>query len=131
MRDGTLDGNVVAEIGIAIAVEHLLRAGFLVAVPIVDDGYDLLALRGRRCWRIQVKATARPGKDGRRVRIRRGKRKFQYCPKHIDAFVCVHVLERKCVCVSVASCFRDSWVNFRWHEHADFSALHRIRRRAR
>ena len=126
--DGSLAGQIVGEIGVAIAVERLLRAGFLVAVPIVDDGYDLLAFSGRRCWRLQVKATGSTGKNGYRVRIGRGKSKRKrYCPKHVDAIIAVHILSRACVCSSVADCGTAAWLYFSQHKDGDFSPLLRIR----
>lgn len=126
--DGSLAGQIVGEIGVAIAVERLLRAGFLVAVPIVDDGYDLLAFSGRRCWRIQVKATGGTRENGTRVRIGRGRSKNKrYCPKHVDAIVAVHIRSRVCVCASVASCGSAAWLNFSQHKDGDFSPLLRIR----
>lgn len=123
--DGSLAGQIVGQIGVAIAVERLLRAGFLVAVPIVDDGYDLLAFSGRRCWRIQVKATS----ANTRVRIGRGRAKAKrYCPKHVDAIVAVHIRSRVCVCASVASCGSAAWLNFSQHKDGDFSPLLRIQK---
>jgi hypothetical protein len=131
MQHGRLEGNVVAEIGVAIAVEHLLRAGFLVAVPIVDDGYDLLAFSGRRCWRLQVKATSMESGRSPRVCVRRGARKrIEYSARHVDAFIGVHVTRRLVVCVPVASCRGKSWIYLRKHAHGDFSSLQRIKRRA-
>lgn len=127
--DGSLAGQIVGEIGVAIAVERLLRAGFLVAVPIVDDGYDLLAFSGRRCWRIQVKATAGEGRNSTRVRIGRGRAKTKrYCPKHVDAIVAVHIRNRICVCAAVADCGSAAWLNFSQHKDGDFSPLLRIRK---
>ncbi|MEB3207569.1 MAG: group I intron-associated PD-(D/E)XK endonuclease [Synechococcus sp.] len=127
--DGSLTGQIVGEIGVAIAVERLLRAGFLVAVPIVDDGYDLLAFSGRRYWRIQVKATASEGKNSTRIRIGCGKDKTKrYCPKHVDAIVAVHIRSRLCICASVASCGSAAWLNFSQHKDGDFSPLLRIQK---
>lgn len=123
------DGRVTCEIGIAMAVEGLLRAGFSVAVPLVDDGYDLLAFSERRYWRLQVKASSSRGKNARRISISRGKRKTtRYCSKHVDAFVCVNTRTRAVMCVPVASTASRAWVN--WsdaHRWGDFGVLHRIK----
>ena len=128
-REGSLDGRYVCEIGIAIAVERLLRAGFAVAVPLIDDGYDLLAFDARRYWRIQVKATSQNGRGGNRVRIRCGKNKRgSYCPTHVDAFVGVHVARRKVVCVPSSECGGKSHLYFRTRDgEADFGVLRRIK----
>ena len=67
--NGRLDGRYISEIGVSVAVERLLRDGYQVALPIIDDGYDLLAFCGRRYWRIQVKATACDTKNRYRIRI--------------------------------------------------------------
>lgn len=129
--DGSLRGQIVAEIGVAIAVEGLLRAGFLVAVPIVDDGYDLLAFSGRRCWRIQVKATGARNKNKGRVRIRRGQNKrSSYCPVHVDAFVAVQVETRVCVCVPVSECRTSHWISFSRYADGDFSPLLRVKHKS-
>lgn len=98
------NGKVISEIGVAMAVERLLRAGFRVAVPIVDEGYDLLAFDQRRYWRLQVKASEATGKWSRtRIRIVCGRRKnTRYCPKQVDAFVVVHTAKRIVMCVPVA-----------------------------
>ena len=123
------DGRVTCEIGIAMAVENLLRGGFSVAVPLVDDGYDLLAFYGRRYWRLQVKASASSGPNATRISIRRGKHKTgQYCRKHVDAFVCVNTRTRAVLFVPVASAAGRRWTNWssaeRW---SDVAVLHRIK----
>jgi len=124
------DGKVTCEIGVAIAVESLLRAGFSVAVPLVDDGYDLLAFHGRRHWRLQVKATAARGKNSCRIRIGRGRRKrLRYCSTHVDAFVCINTTSRTVMCVPVAATANRAWLN--WsdaHRWSDLSVLHRIKK---
>lgn len=123
------NGSVTCEIGLAMAVERLLRDGFAVAVPLVDDGYDLIAFAGRRYWRIQVKATASQGGNAGRIRIARGKgKKLRYCPTQVDAFVCVNVRTRVLMCVPVASTGGRPWLNWsdapRW---ADFGVLRRLK----
>lgn len=101
----SIHGKVISEIGVAMAVERLLRAGFRVAVPIVDEGYDLLAFDSRRYWRIQVKASQSKGKWSRtRIRISCGRsRKVRYCPTKVDAFVVVHTEKRIVMCVPVSA----------------------------
>lgn len=123
------DGRVVCEIGIAMAVERLLREGFAVAIPLVDDGYDLLAFQERQYWRLQVKATSTAGPNRSRIRLLRGAKKSQhYCPKHVDAFVLVNINTRAVACVPVAVTAGRSWFN--WsdaHRFADFGVLRRIK----
>jgi hypothetical protein len=123
------DGRVVGEIGVAVAVERLLRSGYAVAVPLVDDGYDLLAFSGRKHWRIQVKASAASGHHGRRVRLRRGRaRNEPYCPTHVDAFVLVNTRTGVVGCVPVAATNGSRWLY--WSSVAkwgDFSVLRKIK----
>lgn len=127
--DGALGGKVIGEIGVAMAVEQLLRAGYAVAIPIVDEGYDLIAFDGRRYWRVQVKATASTGKNGYRVRIGRGRDKRQaYCPKHIDAFVAVHIKRNLVMCVPAVIAVRRAWISFKQHaQWSDFGVMRRIK----
>lgn len=127
--DGSLNGKVIGEIGVAMAVEHLLRAGYAVAIPIVDDGYDLIAFDGRRYWRVQVKATASTGANGYRVRIGRGRNKrAAYCPKHIDAFVAVHIRKNIVMCIPAAVAVGRAWISFSKHaKWSDFGVLRQIK----
>lgn len=127
--EGPLDGRVIGEIGVAMAVERLLRAGYLVAFPIVDDGYDLLAFDDRRCWRIQVKATASDKQDHKRIRITKGsRRRERYEASSVDAFVLVNTRTNVVACIPVAATNGRRW--FRW-AHApkwqDMGVLRRIR----
>lgn len=121
------DGRFVAEIGMAMAVERLLRAGYHVARPVVDDGYDLIAYVGRRHWRIQVKATGSVRSNGCRIRVRRGNRRATpYSPKHVDAFVLVQTTTRTVLCIPVAH-VRGSWARFRKNaRYTDFGILRSI-----
>lgn len=127
-----IDGRVTCEIGIAMAVERLLRDGFAVAVPLVDDGYDLLAFDQRRCWRLQVKASASRGTNRYRIAIGRGKnRTLRYSPRHVDAIVCVNVRTREMLCVPVSRVRGRSYL--RWAEcrkWGDFRVLHGIKHSA-
>lgn len=127
--DGPLNGNVICEIGVAMAVERLLRNGYSVAIPIVDDGYDLLAFDGRRHWRIQVKATAACGQNRSRIRIGRGRKKTAfYCPKHVDAFIAVNIRTQIVMCVPVAKAVGRSWLNFSAHHlWSDFGVLRQLK----
>ena len=129
MSDGALGGKVIGEIGVAMAVERLLRGGFHVAVPIVDDGYDLLAFSERRYWRIQVKASASRSANRSRIRIRRGAgRKKPYSPNDIDAFIAVNVRTSVVMCVPVANVAGRAWLNWsqadKW---SDVGVLRRIK----
>lgn len=113
--EGSLDGRVIGEIGVAIAVERLLRAGFHVAIPIIDDGYDLLAFAGRQHWRIQVKASNSSSlRERNRIRISRGKaRTSLYCASHVDAFIAVNIRTGVVMCVPVAKTRGKRWLNWR------------------
>lgn len=127
--DGPLNGKVVGEIGVAMAVERLLRDGYSVAIPIVDEGYDLLAFDRRRYWRVQVKATRSEGKNRTRIRIGRGRNKrASYCPKHVDAFVVIHIGTNVAMCLPVAEAEGRAWLNFSEQERwSDFGVLRRIK----
>lgn len=130
MSEGTLDGKVIGEIGVSVAVEHLLRAGFSVAIPVVDDGYDLLACSGRTCWRIQVKATNAIGsRSGSRVRLRKGRNKtLRYTSSEVDAVIAVHVGKRSAICVPFSRCQHLSCLHFASHsQFTDFGILRSIK----
>lgn len=122
MGEGSPDGSVISQIGLAMAVDRLLRAGFHVAVPIVDDGYDLLAFDKRRYWRIQVKASqTQRGRNSLRIRFSCGRsRKQTYSPIHVDAFIAVHTLRNIVACVPVAATVGRPWLNWseshRWQD---------------
>lgn len=122
MCDGALSGNVIAEIGVAVAVERLLRAGFHVAVPIVDDGYDLLAFAGRRHWRIQVKASASRASNRNRIRIGKGSSRVdRYSHRHVDAFIAVNLRTKVVMCVPVSETAGRAWLN--WSESERWSDI--------
>jgi len=112
-----------------MAVERLLRAGFRVAIPVVDDGYDLLAFDDRRCWRLQVKSAGGGGcaHDRARVRITRGRRRGgRYSPEHVDAFIAVNVRTSVVMCVPTTEA-RGRWL--RWsaaHRWSDMGVLRSI-----
>jgi|694.fasta_scaffold30152_9 hypothetical protein len=128
--EGALDGRYVCEIGMSMAVERLLRSGYQVALPIIDDGYDILALDGRRCWRLQVKATARTaGKNKTRVRISRGGRKqLRYDASQVDAFVIANISTGMLLCVPFGKASGKSWINFSiGTQYADFQILRGIK----
>lgn len=128
MRHGALPSNVVAEIGIAMAVDRLLRSGFSVAIPIVDEGYDLLASEGRTTWRIQVKATGLREGGGRRVRAYRGHwHDTAYCPSLVDAFVALHVTDHLALCIPTRA-VTGRWIYFRkYRSYTDFGVLRSIK----
>jgi hypothetical protein len=129
MSEGSPDERFVSQIGVAMAVERLLRAGFHVAVPIVDDGYDLLACDVRRCWRIQVKASSSRGRNRSRIRIGRGQSKREaYDPRHVDAFVLVNTRTSAVMCVPVSETHGRKW--FSWlaaDKWSDMGVLRRIK----
>ncbi len=132
MSNGMLEGKVIAEIGVALAVERLLRAGFGVAVPIVDDGYDLLAFSGRRYWRIQVKASeCRSKRHASGIRITQSGKyghRRRYSRREVDAFVAVNTQTKVVMCVPVADANGRPWLSWRdasrW---SDMGVLHRIK----
>lgn len=130
MSEGSLNGKVISEIGVSMAVERLLRAGFQVAVPIVDDGYDLLAFSGRRFWRIQVKATAISTckRNRSRIRIGRGKRRTgRYTAADVDAFVVVNIATNVVMCVPIADAIGKSHLNWSSaHKYGDLCLLRSI-----
>ena len=129
-KERVRDSSIVAEIGISLAVEGLLRAGFRVAVPIVDEGHDLIAYKQSRYWRIQVKATDnRNPRNGCRVPIRRGKnRRSHYGYDTVDAFIAVHIGTGQLLCVPFERAVGWSALYFRSHgKYSGFSALHGLR----
>lgn len=132
MSEGSPDERFISEIGVAMAVERLLRAGFHVAVPIVDDGYDLLAFDVRRYWRIQVKASSSRGKNQSRIRIQRGSDKQHvYDPRHVDAFVLVNTRTNVVMCVPVSETNGRRWVSWRaadkWSDMGVLRSIPRMR----
>lgn len=128
MCDGALDSRVIGEIGVAIAVERLLRAGYHVAIPIVDDGYDLLAFDRRRYWRIQVKASASSSpRERNRIRIQRGRRRStDYHPSEVDAFLAVNIRTGVVLCVPVSATKGRRHLN--WSAAAKWSDMGALRR---
>jgi hypothetical protein len=130
MDKGLSDGRYICEIGMAMAVAALLRAGYQVAIPLIDEGYDILACEGRRCWRIQVKATARTsGKNKSRVRINRGGRKqLRYEASQVDAFVVANISTGLLLCVPFAKAGGRSWINLSvGDQYADFQILRSVK----
>lgn len=114
----------------SMAVERLLRSGFQVALPIIDEGYDILALDGRNCWRLQVKATARTtGKNCSRVRIMRGHNKqLRYEASQVDAFVIANITSGVLMCVPFSKAAGRSWINLSaGAEYADFGILRTVK----
>lgn len=126
---GQRNARVIEEIGLSIAVERLLRSGFGVAVPLIDEGYDLLATHGRKAWRIQVKATGGTGTGTSRVNIRRGSHKRgRYKPGEVDAFVAVHVVLGYAMCVPFEHRADRRWISFAERDrYSDFSILHKVK----
>lgn len=113
-----------------MAVERLLRSGYQVALPIIDEGYDLLAMDGRRCWRIQVKASAcTTGKNRTRIRIGRGQGKaLRYSASQVDAFVVANISTGVLLCVPFSKVANRSWINYSiGPRYADFGILRSIK----
>lgn len=124
----------VSQIGHACAVEALLREGFNVATPVVDMGYDLLAIDPTgRCWRIQVKAaTARAGtRSNRRIHLTRGwRRNKEYDASHIDAFLLVNLRTRDVLCLPVREAEGRRYIAWdRAASHGGVTALRRLKAR--
>lgn len=126
---GQRNARVVEELGLSIAVERLLRAGFGVAMPIIDEGYDLLATHGRKAWRIQVKATGSTRRSGGHVSIRRGLSKTRlYGSRDVDAFIAVHVVRGYAMCVPRAHKTGRCSISFSERDrYGDFSILHKVK----
>jgi hypothetical protein len=119
-----LNEHVISEIGVAMAVERLLRAGFHVAVPLVDDGYDLLAFDARRYWRLQVKASSsrKQSSNHRRIRITQGRRRrARYQAKHVDAFIACNLRTNVVMCIPVSATAGRAWLN--WSEAGRWSDM--------
>lgn len=113
MSTPPIDDRAVGPIGMYMVAMELLRAGYHVAVPLVDTGFDLVAIKGQKTWRIQVKATARTGARSNRVRATRGAAKQSvYTSEECDALVAVHVLKRIIVCVTLAQLKGRRWICF-------------------
>lgn len=124
------DCAFISQIGVSSAIEALLREGFNVATPVVDMGYDLLALDGSgRCWRLQVKsASGREGtRCGRRVHLVRGWRRSQsYDATHIDAFILVNLRTRDVWCLPIREVRGRKYIN--WNVAAQYGGVSRLRR---
>jgi hypothetical protein len=131
--DGALGGKVIGEIGVAMAVEQLLRAGYAVAIPIVDEGYDLIAFDGRRYWRVQVKATGSNGRNRGSIRLGCGRdKRGAYCPTQVDAFVAVQIRTKVAMCVPVAAVAGRTSIAFsEYDQWSDFGVLRRIKTQRR
>lgn len=91
MTPTTWNNAQVSAIGVLLAEQRLLEYGYGVARPVVQEPWDLLVYKGRRAWRVEVKATAN-ARDSR-VDCRRGHdKRLRYSPQHVDAVCAVHVL---------------------------------------
>jgi hypothetical protein len=97
-------------------------------MPIIDDGYDLIAFSGRRAWRIQVKATSSDGANRSRISVRRGRKKqTRYTAKEVDAFILVHTGTRTVLCVPVSEA-RGPYVCFSTAKrYSDFGILRTLK----
>ena len=117
------EDKYICEVGVLMASEILMRAGFNVAKPVIDEGYDLLAIDGRCHWRIQVKATA--GRQARnRIRIMKGARKQAYYhPDEIDAIMAINVKTGQVVCIPYSKTKGKRWLAFKANEHYDDPAI--------
>ena len=120
----------ISQMGVSSAVEALLREGFNVATPVVDMGYDLLAIDGvGRCWRLQVKSTSgREGtRSGRRVHLVRGwRRNLSYDSGQIDAFILVNLRTRDVWCLPIKDASGRKYIT--WHDAARYGGVTALRR---
>jgi hypothetical protein len=108
-----IDDRAIGQIGLLMAAQELMKAGYQVAVPLVDVGYDLVAMKDCRLWRIQVKATARTGSKSNRVKARRGVSKTDsYTAEHCDAIVAVHIRRNAIVCMTLEQLKGRVWISF-------------------
>jgi hypothetical protein len=117
----------VGQLGVLMVAERLIRAGYSVAVPMVDDGYDILAIQGSAFWRIQIKSTAAMNRahHSNAVKIRRGlKQKKRYGLEHCDAIAAVNVQTGIVRCVPVAYMDGRTWLSFKEETgYSEFDAL--------
>jgi len=74
-----------------LVAHELMRLGYGVAIPLSDtEPYDLIATKGGKMWRIQVKATGAVVHGNYKISFRHGHRtKFSYTKKDADFFACV------------------------------------------
>lgn len=98
----------VANIGLWMVMEQLLREGHSACVPAIDEGCDLIALVNGRYIRLQVKSTR-----GHEIDLRRGKNKLgKYGSDHCDAIVVANVVSRQLRTFPLSSVFGQSTVRF-------------------
>ena len=108
-----IDHRAVGQIGLLMAAQELMKAGYQVSLPMVDVGYDLIAMKDGRTWRIQVKATARCGARSNRVRAKHGRtNSLSYTSEHCDAIVAVHVLKNLVACMTLGTLNGRRWISF-------------------
>jgi hypothetical protein len=74
-----------------LVAHELMRLNYGVCIPLSDsEPYDLIAAKGAKTWRIQVKATGALVHGGYRILFRHGhKVKHKYTKNDADFFVCV------------------------------------------
>lgn len=113
MRKETIDDRAIGQIGLLMVAKELMMAGFHVALPMMDVGYDIVAMKGGRLWRIQVKATARMNGRSNRVRMKRGRcKRDSYTKELCDALVAVHVRKGAIACLTVEQLKGRTWMSF-------------------
>jgi hypothetical protein len=123
-----LSSNATGQIGVARAVEQFLRAGFVVAVPLLDEGYDLLVGDAGRWWRVQVKTTSSDG-GTRRNRIDISRSRFnRYTTQIVDAIVAVHLRTGAIMCVPMSVAAGRRYLNWSAaREWSDFGKLRSVK----
>lgn len=118
--------KATGQIGVARAVEQFLLAGFCVAVPMLDEGYDLLVGDGGRWWRVQVKTTSSSagGRHRNRIDISRS-RACLYTTEIVDAIVAVHLRTGVSMCVPMAVAAGRRYLN--WSSAKQWSDFGKLR----
>lgn len=93
-----LSSQVAGELGAAIVSKRMIERNIVPCRPLIDVGYDIVAVAGEYIWRVQVKATRYKitfdnsryqfsTSRSHRVNGQKGRRK--YPPGTVDIFACV------------------------------------------
>jgi hypothetical protein len=119
--------TATGQIGVARAVEQFLQAGFCVATPMLDEGYDLLVGADGRWWRVQVKATSSVtgGVRRNRIDVSRTRGRSLYTTDIVDAIVAVHLRTGLIMCVPMAVASGRRYLN--WSMAAQWSDFGKLR----
>ena len=129
----------IGAIGVQQVAAKLLEQGFLVSVPMVDEGYDLITDWKGKLLRVQVKSTmgatekhksrsklkffaVRGPGYGYKAYLKMAKEKVTYKPRECDAFIFYHIPlqavfaiprhklpKTKSIYLATNSSWRDNW----------------------